>query len=216
MNPDNEQAGQSIPYWTYVDVGLFFLVPVFIGVVLRLAVRLRFLAHEDFTKPSLAFQLATLSFLLSTLYGILKFRYRRAVWSSLGWKIPLLRHAAAGILVGAALSLMAVWSTHSSVSYPWIEFVLLAVVLGPFLEESLFRGCLLPLAVRTTGSFWGVIGVASLFALLHGPDTFMQWFWYFTTGTIYGWLRMSSGTTSAAMIAHSAYNLGLFLFPGLC
>jgi hypothetical protein len=74
MNQENELAGQSIPYWTYADIGLFFLDPAFISVALRLTVPLRFLAHEDFTTPSLAFQLATLSFLLSTLYGVLNLR----------------------------------------------------------------------------------------------------------------------------------------------
>jgi membrane protease YdiL (CAAX protease family) len=49
------------------------------------------------------------------------------------------------------------------------ELQVVGLVLGPTIEESLFRGCLLPLLSQTTGSVAAVIITALLFALFHRP-----------------------------------------------
>jgi membrane protease YdiL (CAAX protease family) len=52
---------------------------------------------------------------------------------------------------------------------PVVELVVLGLVLGPLLEGSLFRGCLLPVLAQTTGAIPAEIITAVLFALFHRP-----------------------------------------------
>ena len=92
------------------------------------------------------------------------------------------------------------------------ELLVLGVVLGPILEESLFRGCLLPVLAQTTGTTSAVIITAVLFALFHGPTNVVHWISFTATGVAYGWMRVASRSTTAAAIMHAAYNLSLFLF----
>jgi membrane protease YdiL (CAAX protease family) len=88
----------------------------------------------------------------------------------------------------------------------------LGLVLGPVLEESFFRGCLLPLLGCGLGTTPAVILTAFVFALFHGPANLSQWLLFSGTGTAYGWIRATSRSTTAAALAHAAYNLALILF----
>ena len=47
------------------------------------------------------------------------------------------------------------------------NLILLDGLLGPVIEESLFRGCLLPVVARTNGPTIGIAATAALFATLH-------------------------------------------------
>jgi membrane protease YdiL (CAAX protease family) len=94
---------------------------------------------------------------------------------------------------------------------PVIDFLILGLFLGPILEESLFRGCLLPVVARTFGSAFAVVVTALLFAVFHGPADLAHWFWFTATGVAYGWVRLASQTTTAAAFMHATYNLTLFL-----
>jgi len=88
---------------------------------------------------------------------------------------------------------------------------LLSLVLGPILEESLFRGCLLPVLERSGGKLAAVVVTALLFALFHGPVNAAHWFWLTATGIAYGWMRIASESTSASVLMHASYNLDLIL-----
>ena len=90
------------------------------------------------------------------------------------------------------------------------DLVVLGALLGPALEESFFRGCLLPVLARTTGVPLAIIGSALLFSALHKPLTVAQWFSFTMTGAAYGWMRVSSGSTTAAALMHAAYNVMIF------
>jgi membrane protease YdiL (CAAX protease family) len=89
--------------------------------------------------------------------------------------------------------------------------VLLSTTLGPFLEESFFRGCLLPLVVRSAGTFLAILATAILIAVFHRPRSLREWLWILTTGVAYGWIRISSGSTAASAPMHMAYNLTLYV-----
>jgi membrane protease YdiL (CAAX protease family) len=89
--------------------------------------------------------------------------------------------------------------------------MVLSLVLGPILEESLFRGCLLPLLAQTMGNGAAVIITAFLFALFHGPADLAHWASFTATGVAYGWLRVASRSTTAAALMHAIYNLILLL-----
>ena len=95
------------------------------------------------------------------------------------------------------------------------NLILLDGLLGPIIEESLFRGCLLPVVAGTTGPIIGIAAAAVLFATLHPVSTFVQWFCFVTTGAAFGWIRVKSGSTAASTLMHAVYNVTLFLCQGL-
>ena len=86
---------------------------------------------------------------------------------------------------------------------------ILGISLGPILEESLFRGCLLPLLAQTTGRIPAVILTAFLFSVFHEPADMAHWVSFTATGLAYGWIRVVSGSTTAAAVMHATYNFVL-------
>lgn len=96
----------------------------------------------------------------------------------------------------------------------------IAVTWGPLIEEIIFRGysfsfahMMLSRRMRRPG--WPiVIGIAALFALSHvfkSGITPVQIVSVFVTGTLYGWLRLGSGSTVPAVISHISYNSVIYL-----
>jgi hypothetical protein len=203
------------PYWSYEDIGVFFLVLVLLGSVLRLFVRFHLLRRSELTNPSFGLQFAVISSLSLALYLVLKLRHRQPVLQPLGWVWPRTAYIVAGLVVGISLasgvSLYLRFRNQSAPAVPIIEILALGFVLGPILEESLFRGCLLPLLAQTTGNVAAVILTAFLFALFHQPDDLAHWVSFTATGIAYGWIRVISRSTMAATLMHATYNLALFL-----
>lgn len=203
------------PYWSYEDVGIYFLVLVFLGTMVHLAVRLHWLAAAQLVTPSLALQTSVVILLSIGLYLILKWRYRRPVIVPLGWARPSGLNSAIGFLGGMFAALGVAFVMHSRhEAMPTIstsDFVVLGLFLGPILEESVFRGCLLPVLARTVGNPASVVATAVLFSAFHGPRDAMHWVWFCATGVAYGWLRLASHTTTAAALMHATCNLTLFL-----
>ena len=103
------------------------------------------------------------------------------------------------------------YSHRSTPQIGLMELLFLAVSLGPILEESFFRGCLLPLMAQTTGKAGAVILTALFFALLHQPADLGHWVSFTATGVAYGWIRVASGSTMAPALMHATYNLALCL-----
>lgn len=156
-----------------------------------------------------------LFFLMASLYTILKLRYRRHVWRALGWTRPPLKYAliavAGGVLLAAPVVLFVHWTRWSMPQIRLWDLVLLGALLGPALEESFFRGCLLPVLARTIGVPLAILACALLFTALHKPPTTAQWVSFTMTGAAYGWMRVRSGSTAAAAFMHATYNVTLFL-----
>jgi len=203
------------PYWGYEDIGIFFVLLAGLATAFRLAVRLHIVPATQLANPTWTSQCAIVLFLVLALYLVLKLRYHQPVIQALGWAFPALRYAAAALLIGPAFAVGVMLATrfrHQVVSsIPVAGLLVLGLFLGPVLEESLFRGCLLLVLARTFGNVLDVIVTALLFALLHGPASLAHWFWFTATGVAYGWLRVASRTTTAAFFMHAAYNLTLFL-----
>jgi membrane protease YdiL (CAAX protease family) len=204
------------PYWTYEDIGIFFLVLVLLGAGLRLFVRFRLLPRSALTNPSFGLQFAAIASLSLALYLVLKFRHHQPVLQPLGWVWPRSAYIVIALLGGASLSsgvaLYLRFRGHSQPSMPIGELLVLGVVLGPILEESVFRGCLLPVLAQTTGNLAAVILTALLFALFHQPANLVHWASFTATGVAYGWMRVASGSTTAGALMHATYNLALFLW----
>jgi len=203
------------PYWGYDDFGIFLVVLVLLTLMFRLCVRFHLLAASELVHPTTGLQSAVVAFVSLALYLVLKLRHQQPVLRPLGWVLPRPCHMFVALLGGVALATtVAIYlrARHQSTpTVPVLDFALLALIFGPVLEESLFRGCLLPLLAQTTGAVVAVILTAFCFALFHGPTDLPHWMSFTATGFAYGWMRATSRSTAAAALMHASYNLTLFL-----
>lgn len=204
------------PFWGYEDIGAFFFLMASLGVILRLLVRLHFLSLSTVSYPSVGLRSAVVVFLSAGLFFVLRFRYRQPVLKPLGWVVPRMIQIVTALLLGPAFAagIALYLRLRNQITPPiaFAELLILGVVLGPVLEESLFRGCLLPVLARTTGTMPAVIITAVLFALFHGPTNLVHWVSFTATGIAYGWMRAVSRSTTAPVLMHAAYNLSVYLF----
>jgi membrane protease YdiL (CAAX protease family) len=185
----------------------------------RIGVHLHVLSQTRLDNPTLPFQITISLSLIGSLYAIIRHRHGRGVWKLLGWIWPSRIHLVAALLGGIGLGIGVDIIAHATTSTTHVihfwNLILLDALLGPIIEESLFRGCLLPVVARTTGPTIGIAATAVLFATLHPISTFVQWLCFVTTGIGFGWIRVKSGSTAASTLMHAAYNLTLFLCQGL-
>jgi membrane protease YdiL (CAAX protease family) len=204
---------------SYADVGFFFVFVFFLAMMLRIGVHLHVLSQARLDSPTLPFQVTISLSLVGSLYAIIRLRHGHGVWAQLGWSWPARIHLLAALLGGIALGIGVDIIAHATtptthVIHFW-NVVLLDGLLGPVIEESLFRGCLLPVVTCTTGPTIGIAATAVLFATLHPLSTFVQWICFVATGTAFGWIRVRSGSTAASALMHAIYNATLFLCQAL-
>ncbi len=203
------------PYWSYEDIGVFSLVLAALGSILHLFTRFHLLSRSELENPGLGLQFALIVSLILALYLVLKLRHRRPVLRPLGWVWPCTAYVIVapllGVLLAAGVSVYLRLRGQSTPTMPLVEIVILGLVLGPILEESFFRGCLLPVLAHTVGKSFAVVLTALLFALFHSPANLAHWASFTGTGVAYGWIRVTSRSTTAPALAHATYNLALFL-----
>lgn len=108
----------------------------------------------------------------------------------------------------------------------WSVFVL-QVALGPVLEEVLFRGYLIRLLYwmvkvwiqeKMIASSVVVLISAVVFGAIHllrPATTWTEVAAITGLGAIYGFIRVTSGSSATAAVAHASYNLTLYLGTGL-
>ena len=199
-------------YWGYGDICILFMVLSCLNLALRFAVRLGLLAQHELDQPSLWLHILVTASLTCSLFAILKIRYHRPVWRSLGWILPSSKYLGIAALIGVLLALggnvPGRWTNREFTNWAWGLF---AATVVPFFEESFFRGCLLPLVARSSGAVIATLVTALLFSVFHQPRTTAQWAWVVATGVAYGWIRLASGSTTASALMHIAYNSTLLL-----
>ncbi|NID15329.1 CPBP family intramembrane glutamic endopeptidase [Luteibacter yeojuensis] len=83
------------------------------------------------------------------------------------------------------------------------------VLIGPAVEELLFRGALLSILRTRLGDGWAIGLSALIFGTIHLPD--LAWLWYAVpnlvlVGLFCAWLRVRSGSIWPAFVAHAANN----------
>ena len=206
------------PFWGYEDIGAFFLLAVLLGLILRLLVRFQFPSWFAITNRSVGLQSAVIALLGAGLYFILRFRYRRPVLKPLGWVVPQMPHILTALMLGpsfaAGIALYLQLRSQVTPPIPIRELLILGLVFGPILEESFFRGCLLPVLALSMGTIPAVIITAVVFAVFHNPMDLVHWVTLTATGIAYGWMRVASRSTTAPALMHAAYNLALWLLAG--
>ena len=183
-----------------MDTGSRMLVraaALFVYYAVQLAV-LSFLAHRrgggflaafGLRRPKLVSStLMTLAALLSVWsFSVLY----RAIALQLGWKPLVADSPSLTVLFGS--DAIGVFLT-----------VVMVVIVGPFVEELLFRGVLLTALDERFGGVAAILVSAPVFAMLHGslwsfvPLTFL--------GVALGWLTLSRRSLWPAVVLHAAYN----------
>ena len=119
--------------------------------------------------------------------------------------------AAVGCLLGWIVTAATVMSGHSThVTEPFHKQIL-AVTLGPIVEEICLRGVLVSILGRLVGPTGAVFVGGGVFALLHLPGSLLKLASIAITGITYGWIRIRSGSTALAAVAHSTYNLTVLI-----
>ena len=86
--------------------------------------------------------------------------------------------------------------------------VLAIVVVAPVVEETLFRGFLLPgLAASSLGAPGAIALTSVAWALLHAQYQPFYLLQIVVLGVVFGWLRLRSGSTVLTMLLHGFLNL---------
>jgi uncharacterized protein len=202
--------------------GLFLVIVMLSGLV-------RLLPSWRVNQQLLALpaQLALYGALYFALWIILRFKYDRPLWPSLGWRrsrIPGWQALAGGCalsfaigLLGTALKTPRIHSPFDRFlhSPPWIVlFGLFAVIVGPLFEETIFRGFVQPLLTRDLGAVAGILLTAAVFGLLHGSE--YSWAWQYVVlvgvaGACFGWARLWGRSLVPSAFMHAGFNLVFFL-----
>jgi len=86
---------------------------------------------------------------------------------------------------------------------------LIAVTLGPLMEELFFRGFMYPVVARRMGVIWGILLTALPFGLIHLPQ--YGWAWgaalvIFLVGVVCGAVRATTKSVAASFLVHAGYN----------
>lgn len=87
--------------------------------------------------------------------------------------------------------------------------ILWILLLGPILEETVFRGLAFRPAEQYLGAKWAILLCAALFALAHWgfPNLPLA----FLAGLLFGWIRHKSGNLLCPILAHMSANAALLL-----
>ena len=104
-----------------------------------------------------------------------------------------------------------------------ITYSLFCLSIG-ILEETVFRGCLLPLCMfkcskSKKGLFWAVVQSSALFGAMHlfnllagfSPAVFLQVGYSFLIGLVCGFALIVSGNIYAPILLHAVFDFGGFL-----
>lgn len=218
------------PFWGYEDVLIFAalaLPSLLFAALLSQAVFLILGLAPPKAVKVLIPQFLGYGFLFAALYLLLRLKYGRPFWTSLGFVIP--RHGMTaslmyGPVVAFSIAILGALIRTPQIDMPIRELLsdnvsilmmgIFATTLGPLCEELAFRGFLQPLLQRTFGGVAGIVLAALPFAFLHGPQ--YGWSWRHIlllslAATAFGWTRYKTGSTAAAAVMHATYNLTFFI-----
>jgi len=222
---------ERYPFWGYIDllffIGLAVASMVFAMALAQLAAWALGVPRQDYIFVMVPAQFLGWFLLFAGMALLLRSRYGRPFWDSLGWNPGRLSSTVlvlAGVGMAFAVALLSVVLKTPDIDSPMKEYlsrgpsvVLLALfgtTVGPLCEELAFRGLMQPLFVRTLGAIPGVLLAALPFGLLHLQQ--YSWSWRHgllitAAGAGFGWMRQATGSTRAAVVMHVAYNCTFFV-----
>lgn len=217
------------PFWSWDDLAIFLLLALpslLIGNAVAMAgVKLIPGPHPKALEVVPGQFLAYL-FWFGALWALMKMRYDRPFWHSLGW-VPPRRWVglcvAGGPVLAILVGMLGVALKTPDVQTPMKDLMsdgtsltivlLFGVTAAPICEELAFRGFMLPLLARSLGAFSAIVLTAIPFGLLHGTQ--YGWHWQQVllitcAGMAFGCVRHWTGSTAASALIHATYNLTFF------
>jgi len=183
------------------------------------------LSHPVFAIGSMVVWYAVLLLYLS---GTFKALYSRRLWPALRWRKldPYNKKAPTRawqyFLFGLVLSFLVIIATAKSktpehapiqeiMKNPQMAFAFMgmAVLIAPFIEETIFRGYLYPLFAKSFGVWTSIILTGTLFGIMHGSQ--LGWAWpnvvaLTCVGIILTFVRSRAETVLASYLMHLGYN----------
>jgi membrane protease YdiL (CAAX protease family) len=229
--------------WDWTELLIFAVVGlasyIILSTILVLAFYSRGISFSDLQNSAILRSLfAVLDTLLLwlVLLGYLSFtirvRFRAPVWQTLGWR-PFPGKISQGLAIAGCLAGGGVFATLIGIASNFVGkkaklpieaffqdrrsiwmMMLMAVVVAPFVEETLFRGYLYPLFARTFGIGGGVLLTGLLFGGFHAMQLWGGWgqiALLILVGIVFTYVRAVSQTVLASYLLHVSYNTFLFV-----
>jgi membrane protease YdiL (CAAX protease family) len=147
-------------------------------------------------------------------------KYHVAFWSAIRWNWP---RSEWRLLALGAVMLFALGMLQSLLPLPKDTpfehlfdrprdaylLAIIAVSIGPLLEELFFRGFMYPVLARRMGAAWGIVLTALPFGLIHLPQ--YGWAWgaalvIVVVGVVCGIVRAATRSVGASFLVHVGYN----------
>ena len=148
-------------------------------------------------------------------------RWLHSVQPGFRWRFGFLVGLVALVVLGGVWALTRIGGSWAVSPEPAFWGFLAAIVLTSPLqaaaEEYFFRGYLLQ-AIHTTAPdnpWFGVVGSALVFALMHGTQNLPAFLYRFVFGVVAGWLVLKTGGLEAGIAAHVANNAIAFGWAAL-
>ena len=155
-----------------------------------------------------------------SMIALIEGKYQTSFWQAVYWNWP--RSIWKMITIGAAMLLVLTVMENllpapkdtpfeHLFDSPSDSFLLaiIAVSLGPLMEEIFFRGFMYPVLARRLGAAWAIILTALPFGLVHLPQ--YGWAWVAAlaivlVGVVCGMVRAASRSVAAGFLVHVGYN----------
>ncbi len=155
------------------------------------------------------------SYILVLVVALIVFAVRRgnlSAYTGLSYCRPISMISA--VLLGAFLNVIISFfvPTGAAQEVTVNTILVLCIVLGPFVEEFMFRGVLLKMFGGAVGVFFSVIITSALFAVSHG--NFSQAAYTFVLGLLLAIVRYKSTSLWSAIAMHISFNVTGALLVG--
>jgi uncharacterized protein len=158
-------------------------------------------------------------------------RFRAPFWKTIGWRglgsgrfpraFTYIGFVLGGFLLAFVVQLAsAVFGTKANLPIQALFedrltaalLLVLAVVMAPFVEETIFRGYIFPVVARSFGRGVGVIATGTLFGLLHAAQLWGGWTeigLLIFVGIVFTYARAVKETVLASYLLHVSYNFAV-------
>jgi len=236
-------SGSPLGWADLIYLLLFYIVAgELLGLVVATAAtfvfHIPFSALQDLAGPGASVAIvsqALLSFAtLAFLYVLVRVRTGAPFWPAVGWRAlrGIASRAATAmryVFLGFGLAFLVSGASKyldTDKTLPMEELfrnrqtvvmlMVLGILVAPFIEETLFRGCLYPVIARRFGVSAGVIVTGIVFGLAHAPQLWGGWgqiALLMGVGMVLTYIRARAGTVVASYLVHVSYNS--ILFAGL-
>jgi len=230
--------------WGWLDLVLFVLVVIAAGSLLLIAMLVAFLALGHHSSELQAasrttgifgfiYEVLLFSALIVCLALYVRWRFGTPFWRTIGWRplegsrfpLPLqyLGFIVGGFLLAFVVQIVSVYFGQKA-KVPMetlfqdrvvaLLLLLMAVLMAPLVEETLFRGLLYPVIARSFGQGIGVVVTGTLFGLLHAAQLWGGWTQIALlvfVGIVLTYARAATRTVLASFLLHLSYNFSISL-----